>query len=75
MIKQIQILEDDRVPAKEAKDWKMEGKKRRISMKEFQRLLNEFELEGLMAQKGLWNLARERKDCRREVPCLRKNVM
>ena len=61
MIKRIQILEDGRVPAKEAKDWKIEGKKRRITRKECTRLINEFELEGLMAQKGLWNLAREKR--------------
>ena len=57
MLKRIQILEDGRVPAKEAKDWKMEGKKRRITRKEYKRLINEFELKGLMAQKGLWNFA------------------
>ena len=39
----------------------MEGKKRRITRKEFERLIKEFELEGLMAQKGLWNLAREKR--------------
>ena len=53
MFKRIQILEDGRVPAKEARGWKIEGKTRR-------RLRNIFELEGLMAQKGLWNLAREK---------------
>ena len=32
-----------------------------------------FEMEELMAQKGLWNLPREReKNCRREVPCLKE---
>ena len=60
MLKRIQILEDGRVPAKEAKDWKIEGKKMRITRKEYKRLIN---------------LARERKDCRREVPYLRKKVM
>ena len=75
MLKRIQILEDGRVPAKEVKDWKIEGKKMRITRKEYKGLMHEFELEGLMAQKGLWNLARERKDCRREVPYLRKKVM
>ena len=35
MIKRIQILEDGRVPAKEAKDSMVEGKKRRITRKEF----------------------------------------
>ena len=52
--------EDDRGLAKEAKDWEIEGKKRRISRKEFSRLINEFELECCMAQTVLWNLARER---------------
>ena len=42
MLKLIQILEDGRVPAKEAKDWKIEGKKRRITGKEHRRLSNEF---------------------------------
>ena len=44
-LKRIQILEDGRVPAKEAKVWKMEGRKRRITRKECERLMNEFELE------------------------------
>ena len=44
MFKRIQILEDGRVPAKEAKDWKIEGKKMRITRKEYKRLMNEFEL-------------------------------
>ena len=60
MLKRIQILEDGRVPAKEVKDWKIEGKRMRITRKEYKRLMNEFELEGLRAQKGLWNLAREK---------------
>ena len=75
MIKQIQILEGGRVPPREANDWKIEGKKRMITRKEYKRLRNEFELESFMSQKGLWNLARERQDCRREVPCPRKKVM
>ena len=61
MIKRIQILEGGRIPAKHAKDWKIEGTKRRITRKENRRLSNEFEMEGLMSQKGLWNLARERR--------------
>ena len=40
MLKRIQVLEDGRVS---------EGQKR----KEYQRLLNKFEMEGFMAQKGL----------------------
>ena len=59
MLKRIQVLEDGRVPAKEARIWKIEGQKRRITRKEYHRLLNNFEMEGFMAQKGLWNLARE----------------
>ena len=53
-MKRIQILEDGRIPAKEAKNWKIEGQKRRITKKEYQRLLNKFEMEGVLAQKGFW---------------------
>ena len=60
MLKRIQVLEDGRVPAKDARSWKMEEHKRRITRKEYQRLLNKFEMEGFMAQKGLWNLVREK---------------
>ena len=61
MLTQIQILEDGRVPAKGARNWGIEGqKKKRITRKEYRRLLNKFEMGGFMAQKGLWNLARER---------------
>ena len=59
MMKRIQILEEGRVPAKEAKNWRTEGAKKRITRKEYKRLVNNFEMEGLMAQKGLWNLAKE----------------
>ena len=57
MINRIQVLEDGRVPAKEARNWKIEGQKKRIVRKEYQRFLNKFDMEGFMAQKGLWNLA------------------
>ena len=60
MPKRIQILEDGRVPAKEARNWKIEGQKRRLTRKEYRRLSNEFEMGGFMAQKGLSNLAREK---------------
>ena len=59
-VEEIQILEEGRVPAKETKNWRIEGEKKRITRKEYQRLLNNFEMEGLMAQKGLWNLAKEK---------------
>ena len=59
MLKGIQVLEDGRVLAKEAGSWRVEGQKRRMTRKEYQRPLNKFEMEGFMVQQGLWNLARE----------------
>ena len=53
MINRIQILEDGRVPAKEAGNWKIEGQKRRITSKDNQRLLNKFEMERFMAQRRI----------------------
>ena len=58
MLKRIQVLEDGGVPAKEARSWCIEGQ-RRMTGKEYQWLLNRFEMEGFMAHKGLWNLAGE----------------
>ena len=58
-LERIQVLEDGSVSVKEARNWKIEGQKRRITRKEYERLLNEFEMGGFMAQKDLWNLARE----------------
>ena len=60
MVKIIQFLEEGRVPAKEAKNWRIEGEKKRITRKGCGRLLNNFETEGLMAHKDLWNLAKEK---------------
>ena len=54
-MKRVQTLEEGRVPVKEAKKWRMEEEKRRITREEYKRLLNNFEIEGLMVQKGLWN--------------------
>ena len=48
MLKRIPILEDCRVPAKEARNWKIEGQKRMVTRKEYRRLINEFELEGFI---------------------------
>ena len=53
MLKRIHVLEDGRVPAKEARNWKIEGQKRKITRKEYQRLLNKFEMDGFMAQKRI----------------------
>ena len=58
--KRIQILGDGRVPAKDAKTGTFMDKKRRITRKEYRRLWNEFETGAFMAQKGLWNVAREK---------------
>ena len=61
MLKRIQLLEDGRVPAKEAKNWKTEGQTGRITRKDYQRLLNKFAMEGFMEQNGLWNLEKKTK--------------
>ena len=60
MLKRLQTLENGGVPAKEAKNWRIERHKKRITRKECQRLVNKLEMEGFMAQKGLWNVTRER---------------
>ena len=56
----IQILEEGRVPAQEAKNWRIEGEKKRITRKEYKRLVNNFEMEGLLVQKSMWKLAKEK---------------
>ena len=63
VLKRIQVLEDGRVPAKEAKNRRIEGQKKRLTRNEYQRLVNMFEMEGFMAHKGLWK------------SCLMKKVM
>ena len=60
MLKRIQTLEEGRVPAKDTKNCRIEGEKKRIARKEYQRLFNNFEMEGLMSQKSLWKLAKEK---------------
>ena len=66
MLKRIQILEDGRILAREARNWMIEGQKRRITEKVYRRLWHEFEMRGFMAQKGVWesrkreNVARQR---------------
>ena len=56
MLKTIQVFEDGTVPAKEARSWRIEGQNRRFTRKEYQRLLNKFEMEGFMAQKKVLEL-------------------
>ena len=60
MLKIIQNLsrKEESTP-KEAKNWRIEREKKRITRNKYQRLLNYFDTEGLMAQKCLWNLAKE----------------
>ena len=53
MRKRIQVLEDGRVPAKEARSWRIGGQKRRIMREEYQRLLNKFEMEGFYGAKRI----------------------
>ena len=49
MLKRILILEERRVPAKNAKGWTIEGRKRRVTRKECKRFLAEFDEGGFMA--------------------------
>ena len=58
MMKRILTLEEGRVPAKEAKNWRIEGEKKRITRKEYKMLLNNFEMVGLMEQKRLVELGK-----------------
>ena len=74
MLMRIQTLEDGRVPAKEAKHWRIEGQ-RKITRKEYPRLVNKFEMEGFMAQKKACGTLRGRKSSAREESCPRKKVM
>ena len=60
MMKRIPILEEGRAPAKGASNWRIEGERKRITRKDYKRLVNNFETEGLMARKGLWNLAKDK---------------
>ena len=60
MLKRIQVLEDGRVPAKEARNWRIEGQKTTITRKAYQRLLNKFDMEGLIAQKDCGILLEKR---------------
>ena len=58
VLKRIQILEEGRVLAKEARSWKIEGQKKDCK-KKYQWLLNKFEMECFYGAKGLWYLVLE----------------
>ena len=53
MLKRIQVLEDGRVSAMEASNWKIEGQKRRITRRERKKLLNEFDIHGTKKAHGI----------------------
>ena len=59
MLKRILILEEGRIPAKEGRGWKIERLKGRITSKKYERLREEFEIGGVVAQKKLWNIAKK----------------
>ena len=59
MLERIQVLEDGRVPAKEARSWRIEGRKEKNHKKRVSEASEQFEMDGFMAQKGQWNLAEE----------------
>ena len=61
-LKTIQTLEDCGVPVQGGTKWRIEGQKKRITRKEYQRLVNNFEMERFMAPKKLVELC-ERKNC------------
>ena len=54
MLKRISPLEEERVPAKNSRGWKIAGEKQKVTRKEYRRLWKEFDVGGSMAQKGLW---------------------
>ena len=59
MMKRIQTLEEGRVPSKEAKNWSIEGEKKRIYEKgSIKRPRNTFEMEGVNGTKRLVELGK-----------------
>ena len=65
MLKRIKVLEEARV-------WKIEGQKTRITGKGYGRLWDEFEIGGFMAQKELWNIVTENNWKTDKKPYLKK---
>ena len=52
-------LEEEGVPGKNARGWKIEGLKRVVTRKERKRRREELEVGGFMSRKGLWNIAKK----------------
>ena len=67
MLRRILLLEEGKVPAKAAKDWLVEGNKVQITREGHKRMRREFEEDGQMAKKGLWNMAKRRNMMERGV--------
>ena len=60
MLKRILILEEERVPARDARGREIEGQKSRVTREDYKRSREEFEVEGFMAQRGSWHIAKKR---------------
>ena len=58
--KRISILEELKVLAKNSREWKIEGQKRKVTRKDTKDCGRNSRLEAFMAQKGLWNVAKNR---------------
>ena len=73
LLKIILKLEGGEVPGRNAKRWKAEGENRKVTRKERKRAREEFEIGGFMAQKRLWNIAKN--ECwKRGELCLRRET-
>ena len=70
MLQRIQTLEDGRVPAKEAKNRRIEGQKRRVTKKENKILSMHLRWED-SGHRKVYGISLERKSCKTEVRCQR----
>ena len=68
MLKRISPLEEERVPAKNSRGWKIARQKKRVTRMECKRLGKEFEVGGSMAQKELWNIKKSMLEHRGALP-------
>ena len=59
-------------PIQAGKKWRIEGQHKKITRKEYQRLVNKFEMEGFMGQMGLWNVAKEKVHSKEEGDAVRE---
>ena len=68
----ILMLEQERVPAKSARGWKIAGQTRRVTKKEYKRLREEFDVGGFMAHKGAMECCQERECWKTKEPYQKK---